>query len=227
MGIFRNLTDFFHKVLRFIALILILCMLILIIKWRYDALYIESTTRSNASFSIFDEVKKIKNDLIATKNGEPIESPIPVVVDDKKDMVTVNISENESVESIANSLLEKDLIKDVEAFKVMVNDMGLYNSFVSGTYSFKKDTKVLDTLMQLTNSTYREYDFEIVEGENYQVVGKKLLNIGAIKSEEAFEQQCKSLGVENSFKPGKYTIATPSKVVRIIEKLTGQTLEPK
>lgn len=225
MNIFRNIADFFHRILKLIILILILSILILIIKWRYDALYMESTTRADAEFSIFDEMRKIKSDIIATKNGEPLESPTPVVVEDKKDNVIINISENEPVDSIANSLLEKGLIQDIEAFKVMVNDMGLYNSFVSGTYSFKKDSKILDTLMSLTNSSYREYDFEIVEGENAQAVGKKLLSIGAIKSEEAFGQQCKELGVENSFKAGKYTISTPSKVIKIIEKLTGQKLE--
>ena len=69
-----------------IILILVLSILILIIKWRYDALYVESTTRTDAEFSIVDEIRKIKSDIIATKNGDPLESPIPVVVEDKKIM---------------------------------------------------------------------------------------------------------------------------------------------
>lgn len=230
MRLLNGIANFFHKLFRFFVLLLIILLLGIVIKWQVDAIYIKSTTRSDVNFSLIDEIVKTKNDIISFKNGEPINSTIPVVEEKEKDQnnqntINITITENSSVDEIGELLLNNRLIQDVEAFKVMVNDMGLYNSFVAGTYQFKEGNKILDTLMQLTNSTYKEYDVSVAQGDNSATIGKKLEVLGAIQSAEAFDQQCKSLGVENSFQPGSYTIATPSKVVRIIEKLTGQQLE--
>lgn len=224
MKLLNGLTDFFNKLLKFIIILLVMLFLGVIIKWQVDAIYVKSTTRTDSNFSFIDEIKKTKNDILSIKNGQPVKT-ITKAQTPKDDAVNITITENTSVDDIAKMLMDAKLIKDIDAFKVMVNDMGLYNSFVAGTYQFNKDNKILDTLMTLTNSTYKEFDITIAEGENSAAVGKKLADIGAIRSVEAFDAQCKSLGVENSFKPGSYTIATPIKVVRIIEKLTGQKLD--
>ncbi|WBW49573.1 hypothetical protein O6R05_06135 [Peptoniphilus equinus] len=224
MRFFTTLTDGIARILKWLAIIVILLLLIFIIKWKVDAVYYESISQENIHFGIVDGIKKTGNDIRYLISGDA-EDAVQFDTVPEEEQVTINISEAMDVQAIADQLKDKGLIENSDVFKAMVNDMGLFNRFISGTYDIPKSSKALDTLLTLTGSTYREYDFEVKEGDNAASVAARLEEMGVISAAYAFVAQCEQLGVTNSFKPGQYTLSTPSKVVRIIEKLTQTTLE--
>lgn len=225
MSFFNKLTDFFFKIFRILVVLLVVLVLGFIIKWKIDTLYFQNTSNTDANFTIRDEINKtyldIKN-LFYTE--EETENLLPVVEEPTdKIIVQITIPQDSTVDDIGKELIDKNLMKDLSAFKTLVHNMGLENKFVSGTYEVNKDSKIKDTILMLTNTQAREYEVEISKGAAGDAVGKKLEKLGIIQSADAFSKQCKDLGCFYKFKPGTYKIETPTRVVNIIETMTGET----
>lgn len=227
MKLITKFTDLLHNIARFILILLFILLLGFIIKWQVDAVNIKSTTRNNAHFSIIDEALKTKNDIQSIINPQEVKTAVVTEesTTNEPSQLSISIPQNTNVDQVADILLDNNLIQDKETFKVMVNDMELYNSFVPGNYLIDEDSKVLVTLLTITNRKYQEFEVTIVPEDNAASVGQKLQELGTIESAQAFEAECIKYNVADSFVPGKYTISTPLKVVKIIEKLTGKTLE--
>lgn len=227
MKIFSKISDFLFKFIEVILVLLFIALLCFIVKWRIDALYINSLSQSKINFTIADEFKKTKTDIINFKNKDEnqISTPQPLLEENiDEDLVCITIPEGSSVDEVGNMLIENNLMTDLPAFKGLVDSMGLSNKFVAGSFKVKKDSKIRDTILELTNSKSKEYDVEIMEGAAADAVGQKLEGLGIIESGKTFEQNCKEYNVYYKFKPGNYKIVTPIKVKVLIEELTGETI---
>lgn len=224
MKIFSKISDFMFKVLGIALILLFIAVLCFIVRWRINSLYINSLSKSKIDYTIVDEFEKTKTAIINFKKGEETErlaTPLPLLDEEvNKDLISVTIPDGSSVEDVGNLLLEKNLMTNMNSFKSLVDSMGLTNSFVTGSYNIAKDSKIKDTILTLTNSKCKKYEIDISEGAAADAVGDKLQNLGVIESSYTFEQNCKEYGVYYSFKPGHYTIETPTKVKEIIKKLT-------
>jgi len=64
--------------------------------------------------------------------------------------------------------------------------------------------------------------FTIHEGESYADISKRLYESGIIDSSIEFELMIKKEKLENSIKPGQYTITSADDTKSIIRKITGQ-----
>lgn len=224
MKFFTNLTDFLLKIISLVVLLSIIIGLALVIRWKIDTLYMENIAGDEIEFTLLDEIEKTKLDIELYLNGdEPKSTPqIEIIKDKEEDLVSITIPEGASIDDIANELLNKKLMTSIPDFKALVDSMGLTDKFVCGTYQIPKDNKIKNTILTITNSTIKNYEITISEGAAADAVGAKLEKIGAIQSAKAFEEQCKDLNCFYKFKPGTYTIETPSKVIKIIEMLTGE-----
>lgn len=226
MNIFRNMSDFFFKVVKGLGVLLFILFLGLIIKWKIDTLYLESIKQTEIKFSLIDEIKKTHSDIKNKLSSNPEETKSLAPVEEKisEDMVQVNIPKDPTPDMVANELIDKGFLTEKGEFLEEVDRMSLSKSFVSGSYEFHKNAQVKDLILKLTNTQEKVYEIEIVGNETPEEIGKKLQELGVIKSEKAFAEQVKTLQVENKFKAGKYKITTPIKVVHIIEDLTNMDL---
>ncbi|RVU54586.1 endolytic transglycosylase MltG [Anaerosphaera multitolerans] len=224
MKIFNAIADFFFKIVRILIVLLVIFILGFLIKWKMDTLYMQNIAQSKITFTIKDEFNKTYNDIksLFVKNEET-QAVLPVVEDTvSKNMVQVTIPQEATVDDIGRELIDKKLMTDLNAFKNLAYNMGLENKFVRGTYEINKDSKIRDTILILTNTQSKEFEVEISEGAAADAVGKKLQKMGIIESADAFAAQCKKLGCFYKFKPGTYTIETPTRVIKIIETMTGE-----
>lgn len=227
---FRKISDFLFKLLQLFFILLFVLILCFIVKWRIDALYINSLSENKINFSLVDEFEKTKKDIIALKNCETedqVTTPQPLLDEsnsESKNILTINIPQNSSVDDIGNILIENKLMTNLNSFKTLVDNMGLTNKFVAGSFKIDKDSKIRDTILVLTNTKSKEYEFEILEGASADAVGKKLQKLGIIESAATFSQNAKNYNVFYKFKPGKYKIQTPIKIKVLIEQLTGEKL---
>jgi len=64
--------------------------------------------------------------------------------------------------------------------------------------------------------------FIVREGETYTDISKRLYDAGIIESSIEFDIMIKKENLENSIKPGEYTISHSDDTKSIIEKLTGK-----
>ncbi len=219
MKIFGSIADLIIKLFKVLAVILIIAVLGLIIKWKADTLYLESISDTDIKFSLLDEIKRTKDEIVNFGKEEPMSSDPDLEVI-HENYITVNIPGESSIDEIADVLLEKKLMTSKEAFKQLVYDMGLEKRFVAGTYEIAGGTKIKDTVLKLTGTETKLFTIEITDKDEGTTVAKKLEDMGAIQSAPAFVQQVSELKLYYSFIPGEYEFETPTRVINIIKLLT-------
>ena len=222
---FNKISMTFMKILQVVFIIFIILALAFIIKWRIDHIYLNANTKGKAHFTISAEIKKttIEIEKLLGKNEESYQVPVVEEVQEEKNSLTIKVPEGSYVESLGNSLLENNLIKDINAYKLLMERMGLDKAIVPGTYDIKNGMKVKEILALICNRQIKEFEFSLAQGVNADDVGRALKNIGLIQSVDAFKTECKNLGV-NSFKAGDYKIEAPLKVKYIIDEIKSDEI---
>lgn len=215
----------FMKILQVIFIIFIILALAFIIKWRIDHIYLNANTKGKAHFTISAEIKKttIEIEKLLGKNEESYQVPVVEEVQEEKNSLQITVPEGSDVESLGKILLENNLIKDINAYKLLMERMGLDKAIVPGTYDIKNGMKVKEILALICNRQIKEFEFSLAQGVNADDVGRALKNIGLIQSVDAFKTECKNLGV-NSFKAGDYKIEAPLKVKYIIDEIKSDEI---
>lgn len=226
MNNFNRGKLFFIKFCQVLISILFFLFLIFVIKWRIDTLYLKSITTKNVKIGIVEEVKKTYGDLLIATGlrKEKFVKPVVLVDDDKKDEKDENVNnftvpEGTNLDSLGELLISKGLIKDLPTYKALAEDMQIQGKIVPGAYDFDKGMKVKEILAEIAGIELKPYKLNIGEGEGPAQVGKKLLDLGAIKSDQAFIAECNRLGV-TAFAPGDHEFTMPTKVENIIKTLT-------
>lgn len=215
----------FMKILQVVFIIFIILALAFIIKWRIDHIYLNANTKGKAHFTISAEIKKttIEIEKLLGKNEESYQVPVVEEVQEEKNSLQITVPEGSDVESLGKILLENNLIKDINAYKLLMERMGLDKAIVPGTYDIKNGMKVKEILALICNRQIKEFEFSLAQGVNADDVGRALKNIGLIQSVDAFKTECKNLGV-NSFKAGDYKIEAPLKVKYIIDEIKSDEI---
>ena len=226
MNNFNKGKLFFIKFCQVLLSILFFLVLIFVIKWRMDSLYLNSISTKDVKIGLVDEVKKTYGDiLIATGlKEEKAVKPVVLVDDEKNDEEEENVNsftvpEGTNLNSLGELLISKGLIADMATYKELAEDMQIEGKIVPGAYEFDKDMKVKETLAEIAGIELKTYKINIAEGEGPAQVGKKLLDLGAIESDQAFVAECNRFGV-SVFAPGDHEFTMPSKVENIIRELT-------
>lgn len=215
----------FMKILQVVFIIFIILALAFIIKWRIDHIYLNANTKGKAHFTISAEIKKTTMEIekLLGKNEESYQVPVVEEVQEEKNSLQITVPEGSDVESLGKILLENNLIKDINAYKLLMERMGLDKAIVPGTYDIKNGMKVKEILALICNRQIKEFEFSLAQGVNADDVGRALKNIGLIQSVDAFKTECKNLGV-NSFKAGDYKIEAPLKVKYIIDEIRSDEI---
>lgn len=215
----------FMKILQVVFIIFIILALAFIIKWRIDHIYLNANTKGKAHFTISAEIKKTTMEIekLLGKNEESYQVPVVEEVQEEKNSLQITVPEGSDVESLGKILLENNLIKDINAYKLLMERMGLDKAIVPGTYDIKNGMKVKEILALICGSQIKEFEFSLAQGVNADDVGRALKNIGLIQSVDAFKTECKNLGV-NSFKAGDYKIEAPLKVKYIIDEIKSDEI---
>lgn len=215
----------FMKILQVVFIIFIILALAFIIKWRIDHIYLNANTKGKAHFTISAEIKKTTMEIekLLGKNEESYQVPVVEEVQEEKNSLQITVPEGSDVESLGKILLENNLIKDINAYKLLMERMGLDKAIVPGTYDIKNGMKVKEILALICNRQIKEFEFSLAQGVNADDVGRALKNIGLIQSVDAFKTECKNLGV-NSFKAGDYKIEAPLKVKYIIDEIKSDEI---
>lgn len=226
MNNFNKGKLFFIKFCQVLISILFFLFLIFVIKWRMDSLYLNSITTKDIKIGIVDEVKKTYGEfLIATGlREEKFVKPVVLIDDDKKDEKDENVNsftvpEGTNLDSLGELLISKGLIADMPTYRALAEDMQIQDKIVPGAYEFDKGMKVKEILAEIAGIELKTYKLNIAEGEGPAQVGKKLLDLGAIQSDQAFIGECNRLGV-TAFAPGDHEFTMPMKVENIIKTLT-------
>lgn len=222
---FNKISMTFMKILQVVFIIFIILALAFIIKWRIDHIYLNANTKGKAHFTISAEIKKttIEIEKLLGKNEESYQVPVVEEVQEEKNSLQITVPEGSDVESLGKILLENNLIKDINAYKLLMERMGLDKAIVPGTYDIKNGMKVKEILALICNRQIKEFEFSLAQGVNADDVGRALKNIGLIQSVDAFKTECKNLGV-NSFKAGDYKIEAPLKVKYIIDEIRSDEI---
>ncbi|KGF35410.1 hypothetical protein HMPREF2134_04210 [Peptoniphilus lacrimalis DNF00528] len=222
---FNKISMTFMKILQVVFIIFIILALAFIIKWRIDHIYLNANTKGKAHFTISAEIKKttIEIEKLLGKNEESYQVPVVEEVQEEKNSLQITVPEGSDVESLGKILLENNLIKDINAYKLLMERMGLDKAIVPGTYDIKNGMKVKEILALICNRQIKEFEFSLAQGVNADDVGRALKNIGLIQSVDAFKTECKNLGV-NSFKAGDYKIEAPLKVKYIIDEIKSDEI---
>ena len=215
----------FMKILQVVFIIFIILALAFIIKWRIDHIYLNANTKGKAHFTISAEMKKTTMEIekLLGKNEESYQVPVVEEVQEEKNSLQITVPEGSDVESLGKILLENNLIKDINAYKLLMERMGLDKAIVPGTYDIKSGMKVKEILALICGRQIKEFEFSLAQGVNADDVGRALKNIGLIQSVDAFKTECKNLGV-NSFKAGDYKIEAPLKVKYIIDEIKSDEI---
>ncbi|MFR6453971.1 MAG: endolytic transglycosylase MltG [Peptoniphilus lacrimalis] len=222
---FNKISMTFMKILQVVFIIFIILALAFIIKWRIDHIYLNANTKGKAHFTISAEIKKTTMEIekLLGKNEESYQVPVVEEVQEEKNSLQITVPEGSDVESLGKILLENNLIKDINAYKLLMERMGLDKAIVPGTYDIKNGMKVKEILALICNRQIKEFEFSLAQGVNADDVGRALKNIGLIQSVDAFKTECKNLGV-NSFKAGDYKIEAPLKVKYIIDEIKSDEI---
>ena len=222
---FNKISMTFMKILQVVFIIFIILALAFIIKWRIDHIYLNANTKGKAHFTISAEMKKTTMEIekLLGKNEESYQVPVVEEVQEEKNSLQITVPEGSDVESLGKILLENNLIKDINAYKLLMERMGLDKAIVPGTYDIKSGMKVKEILALICGRQIKEFEFSLAQGVNADDVGRALKNIGLIQSVDAFKTECKNLGV-NSFKAGDYKIEAPLKVKYIIDEIKSDEI---
>lgn len=222
---FNKISMTFMKILQVVFIIFIILALAFIIKWRIDHIYLNANTKGKAHFTISAEIKKTTMEIekLLGKNEESYQVPVVEEVQEEKNSLQITVPEGSDVESLGKILLENNLIKDINAYKLLMERMGLDKAIVPGTYDIKNGMKVKEILVLICGRQIKEFEFSLAQGVNADDVGRALKNIGLIQSVDAFKTECKNLGV-NSFKAGDYKIEAPLKVKYIIDEIKSDEI---
>lgn len=222
---FNKISMTFMKILQVVFIIFIILALAFIIKWRIDHIYLNANTKGKAHFTISAEIKKTTMEIekLLGKNEESYQVPVVEEVQEEKNSLQITVPEGSDVESLGKILLENNLIKDINTYKLLMERMGLDKAIVPGTYDIKNGMKVKEILTLICGRQIKEFEFSLAQGVNADDVGRALKNIGLIQSVDAFKTECKNLGV-NSFKAGDYKIEAPLKVKYIIDEIKSDEI---
>lgn len=222
---FNKISMTFMKILQVVFIIFIILALAFIIKWRIDHIYLNANTKGKAHFTISAEIKKTTMEIekLLGKNEESYQVPVVEEVQEEKNSLQITVPEGSDVESLGKILLENNLIKDINAYKLLMERMGLDKAIVPGTYDIKNGMNVKEILALICGRQIKEFEFSLAQGVNADDVGRALKNIGLIQSVDAFKTECKNLGV-NSFKAGDYKIEAPLKVKYIIDEIKSDEI---
>lgn len=222
---FNKISMTFMKILQVVFIIFIILALAFIIKWRIDHIYLNANTKGKAHFTISAEIKKTTMEIekLLGKNEESYQVPVVEEVQEEKNSLQITVPEGSDVESLGKILLENNLIKDINTYKLLMERMGLDKAIVPGTYDIKSGMKVKQILTLICGRQIKEFEFSLAQGVNADDVGRALKNIGLIQSVDAFKTECKNLGV-NSFKAGNYKIEVPLKVKYIIDEIKSDEI---
>lgn len=223
---------FFIKFLQVFLSILFFLFLVFVIKWRMDCLYVNSISHRNVSIGIGDELSKTTNEILVATGLREEEFVKPIVVIDNEEeekeetaenMATskITIPEGTNADGLGKILMENGLIKDLTAYKALVDDMQIGDKIVAGTYDLSKELTVREVLAIVSNTSLQSYKVNIAEGASPADVANTLMEIGVIKSPDDFIATCNNLGV-TKFAPGSHEILMPSKVANIIKSLEAK-----
>lgn len=227
MNNFNRGKLFFIKFCQVLLSILFFLFLIFVIKWRMDSLYLNSISTRDIKIGIVDEVKKTYGDILVATGlrEEKAVKPVVILDEDKKeeeddeDVNSFTVPEGTKLDSLGELLIFKGLIADMNAYKALADDMQIGDKIVPGEYEFDKDMKVKEILAEIAGIELKDYKLNIAEGEGPAQVAKKLFDLGAIESQEAFIGECNRLGV-TAFAPGDHEFTMPTKVENLIKTLT-------
>lgn len=185
-------------------------------------MYQKSMGKEKNSIGVVEEFYKIKDEiLIATGvQEEKIETPIAVdneeVEESTKNLLIV--PEGTDGDALGAILMEKGLIKDINAYNFLLDDMQIRDKIIPGNYEVHKGIKAKEVLALISNTELKEYTFTIQEGSTIEEVANMFKELEIIQSPPDFVIACNNLGV-TQFKPGEHTIIKPTKVNTIINTL--------
>lgn len=226
MNFLDKLKDGLIYVLKRLLLIAVVIALVVLVKWQIDSLYITSITAQETGFSLKNEVDvsmgQVKRAVGIDDEGV---AELPVVaeiekIDDETKPITINVPEGATPEDIANTLFDNELITSKPTLLSMIDEMGLKDKFVAGTYEIPKGTRAIEMLYKLSGTKETEIEIEILENATAEEVGEALKANGAIESTETFVKNIEDLGLNGQFAPGVHKITLPKKVAKIIEEIT-------
>lgn len=197
-----------------------------------DCLYVNSISHRNVSIGIGDELSKTTNEILVATGLREEEFVKPIVVIDNEEeekeetaenMATskITIPEDTNADGLGKILMENGLIKDLNAYKALIDDMQIGDKIVPGTYDLSKELTVREVLAIVSNTSLQSYKVNIAEGASPADLANTLMEIGVIKSPNDFIATCNNLGV-TKFAPGSHEILMPSKVANIIKSLEAK-----
>ena len=219
---------FLIKFLQVLLSILFFLFLVFVIKWRIDSLYLNSISSRKVEIGIVDEFRKTTDEILVLAGLKEEKYVKPIVVADEKEekenqeiekaTAKITIPEGTNAQGLGEILMSEGLIKDLNAYNALVDDMQIGNKIVPGAYDLSKELTVREILAIVSNTSLESYSINISEGASPADVANNLMENGAIKSTQAFVDECNKLGV-TKFAAGSHEILMPSKVSNIIKSL--------
>lgn len=165
---FLWLLDTLYGVLDYIIMIAIVLVLGVVISWRLGKLF-NTDIINNSVISTAESTKDDLLGLFNTKDDEPEEEPklevkpaevevptngletaTPVVGPEEQKIVAFTITETATLDDVANTLMELNLIKHIPTFKELLSELGVSEDVKPGEYRVPSNIKNMDLIETIT-----------------------------------------------------------------------------
>ncbi|MDU1583270.1 MAG: hypothetical protein E6864_05910, partial [Peptoniphilus harei] len=133
---------FLIKFLQVLLSILFFLFLVFVIKWRIDSLYLNSISSRKVEIGIVDEFRKTTDEILVLAGLKEEKYVKPIVVADEKEekenqeiekaTAKITIPEGTNAQGLGEILMSEGLIKDLNAYNALVDDMQIGNKIVPG-----------------------------------------------------------------------------------------------
>ncbi|MDD7363642.1 MAG: endolytic transglycosylase MltG [Peptoniphilus sp.] len=202
------------KLLRFVAIVLVILVLLFIVKWRMNHLFSMMTPEEKKDTSITEEIKSSKDQIDKISN---------VAKDASKESTLLKI-ETADVAQVAEQLKKEGLIRDTDAFIKMATQSGLADYITPGSYEIPEGTSPETILKKLSETglqkATRTVHIEIPEHANDEMIASIVAKEDLVQDEYTFLQMIREQSAVPKIKPGGYQIHAPLPAQDLLDILT-------
>lgn len=214
--------DILYDVSDYIIMFTIILAIGLIIAWRLDILFPQTT-----AMVVPDKSPEV----------EKVETPAEVKsTEEEPTTITISIPKGSDSATIGKVLVDNGLVNSAKEFNDKVKELDLEKSLRSGEYDIKKDSSLEDIVKIIANQISQVENIgppaeepveeipitikvSIPNGADSTTIGNILIDSGLANSAKEFDDKVKGLDLEKSLRPGDYDIeknASLEEIVKII-----------
>lgn len=244
---FNKIIDVFSFVFSKLSILIILLVLGLLIYTRLNSLFkLDLIGEGSLLRNTMNQINQ--EEVVETRQGPakivyhgnvPTEEEVVETTEDEGEIISFEIIEEQSPQQVAQMLKSVGLISDPPSLVLLLEESGLQNSIVPGSYEVNSTILNRELIAEITNTeaevssestttpsgetAINLVSFEIVEGQTPEEVANVLKDAGLISDPPSFILLLDNANLRDEIKPGVYRVPSDIKNLDLIETITIAT----